>query len=199
VKKSPSEVLKLRGQVGVLRQEKADMGNKSAASKITADPETRKIMREQQKMGMSRIYADLVKRLKLKPELAGQFNDLLADHVMDNVDLITQTLHDNNTRSEIDRMFSAQDSALQDKLAALVGQDGLAQYLDYSKNLFSTLTAAQFEGSLTGDKETRAGKKKQLLQAVQEETQSALATAGLPADFQTVPMLNFRVLRQTRV
>ncbi|MGA3144845.1 MAG: sigma-70 family RNA polymerase sigma factor [Verrucomicrobiota bacterium] len=191
VKKNPSEVLKLRGEVGALRQEKAIAGSQSALNKLTANPETRKALRDQQKMGMSAIYSDLVKRLNLTPEQAGQFNDLLADHVMDSIDLITQALHDNKNQGEIDQLFSAQNSALQDKLLALVGPDGLAQYLDYTKNLASTLTAAQFAGSLTGDPATVADKKSQLLQAMQQATQSALAAAGLPADYQTVPMLNF--------
>lgn len=190
--RSPSEVQKLRGQVGVLRQEKAAIGNKSALNKITADPETRKVMREQQKMGMSFIYADLAKRLKLTPELTGQFNDVLADGVMDSIDLITQVLHDGTGRTEIDRLFTAQESALQEKLAALLGADALAQYQEFSKEILGTLTAAQSEGILTGDKEAKAEKKKQFLQAMQEETRAGLAALGLPADYQTLPILNFR-------
>ncbi len=192
VKQQPTEVFKLRGQVGVLRQEKDAIGSKSALSKITADPETRKLMREQQKAGMSFIYAELAKRLQLKPEQAGQFNDLLADHVMDSIDLITQALHDNRSRAEIDRLFAAQEAAMQAQVAALLGQDGLTQYTDYSKQLLSTVTGMQFEGSLTGDTEAKAAKRKQLTQAVQEELQAGLAAAGLPADYQTMPMLNFR-------
>ena len=190
--KNPSEVLKLRGQVGVLRQEKAEIGSKSALSKITADPETRKAMREQQKMGMGALYGDFVKRLKLAPQPAGQLKDLLADHVMENIDAITQTLHDKKSRAEIEQLFSAQDSALQVKVAALLGPDGLAAYKDYSANITIDITAAQFEKDLTGDTKAKADKKAQISRAVQEEIHSALSTAGLPADFQTLPMLNFR-------
>jgi RNA polymerase sigma factor (sigma-70 family) len=190
-KKNPTEVLKLRGEVGALRTEKSIAGSKSALSKITADPESRKVMRDQQRMGMGAIYSELAKRLELTPEQTGQFKDLLADHVMDSVDLITQTLHDKNSQGEIDRLFSAQNSALQDKLQALLGPDGAAQYLDYTKNLGSTLTAEQFAGSLTGDAAAVAEKKSQLMKAMQEATRSVLAAAGLPADYQTVPMLNF--------
>ena len=190
LKKNPAEVLKLRGEVGVLRQEKAIAGSKSPISKITADPEARKALRDQQKMGMTALYADLAKRLNLTPDQAGQFNDLLADHTMDCIDLITQTLHDKATRGQIDQLFAAQDSALQNQLQTLLGPDGLAQYLDYTKNLGSTLMAAQFAGTLTGDPAAVADKKNQLLQAMQQATQSALAAAGLPADYQTIPMLN---------
>ncbi len=199
VKKQPTEVFKLRGQVGTLSREKEALGSKSALSKITADPETRKMIREQQKMGMSMIYGDLAKRLKLTPELKGQFNDLLADHVMDNIDVITQALHDKRSGAEVDQLFSAQDATMRDKLSALLGPDALAQYLDYSRNLAATLTADQFAGSMTGDKEAKADKKTQLSRAVQEEIQSALAAAGLPADYQVVPTLNFRNIASEEV
>lgn len=192
VKKQPTEVFKLRGEVGALRQEKAAIGSKSALNKITADPETRKLMREQQKMGMTAIYTELLKRLKLAPETTGQFHDLLADHVMDSIDLITQSLHDKKSRAEIDRVFSSQDLVLRERVATLLGQEGLAQYLDYSKDLVTGLTAVQFEGNLTGDKEAKADKRKQLAQALQDETRAALTAAGLPADYQAVPILNFR-------
>ena len=191
VRKSPPEVIKLRGEVGALRQEKANAGSQSALNKLTANPETRKVLRDQQKMGMTAIYADLAKRLNLSPEKAGQFNDLLADHIMDGVDLTTQALHDNRTRSEIDQLFSTQNSAFQEQVQALLGPDGLAQYQDYTKNLDSTLTAAQFAGNLTGDPAMVADKKSQLTQAMQQATQSALTAAGLPSDYQAIPMLNF--------
>ena len=191
VKKNPSEVLKLRGEVGALRQEKAIADSKSALNTLTANPEARKALRDQQKMGMTALYADLAKRLNLTPDQTGQLNDLMADHVMNSVDLITQALHDKDTRGQIDQLFAAQDSALQNQLQALIGADGLAQYQDYTKNLVSTVTAAQFAGSLTGDPAAVADKKNQLMQAMQQATQSALATAGLPADYQTIPMLNF--------
>ncbi|MBI5802795.1 MAG: sigma-70 family RNA polymerase sigma factor [Verrucomicrobia bacterium] len=192
VSKQPTEVFKLRGQMGVLRQEKDAVGSKSALSKITADPETRKMMREQQKAGMTYIYAELAKRLQLKPEQTGQLNDLLADHVMESIDVITQALHDNRSSTEIDRLFSAQEAAMHAQVAALLGPDGLTQYTDYSRLLLSSLTGAQFEDSLTGDKDAKTEKRKKLSNAVQDELQVALVAAGLPPDYQTMPMLNFR-------
>jgi RNA polymerase sigma factor (sigma-70 family) len=189
-KKNPTEVLKLRSEVGALRQEKAIAGSKSALNKLTADPESRKTLRDQQKIGMTALYAELAKKMGLTPDQSGQLNDLLADHIMNSIDLITQALHDNNTRSEVDQMFAKQEAALRDQLQTLIGPDNLAQYQDYTKNLASTLTAAQFAGYLTGDPATVADKKNQLLAAMQETSQSALAAAGLPADYQTIPMLN---------
>ncbi|MEY2427743.1 MAG: hypothetical protein QOJ40_628 [Verrucomicrobiota bacterium] len=190
-KKNPSEVLKLRGEVGALRQEKAAADSQSAVSKLTASPETRKAMRENQKMGMSAIYAGLAKRLKLTPEQTGQFNDLLADHVMDKVDLITQALQDHKSQAEVRQIFSASDAAFQGKVQALLGDDALTQYQDYTKNLGTTLVVESFAGSLTGEPGAVTDKKSQLLQAMKEATQSALAAAGLPPDYQTLTVLNF--------
>jgi hypothetical protein len=180
----------LRGEVGALRQEKATADSQSAVSKALADPETRKTIREHNKMVVSGIYSDLAKRLKLTPEQTGQFNDLLADHGMDNADLVTQALHDGKSQAEVRQIFSASDTAFQGKVQALLGDDALTQYQDYTKNLSSTLFIESFGASLTGDPATVADKKSRLLQAMHEATQSALATAGLPADYQTLTALN---------
>jgi RNA polymerase sigma factor (sigma-70 family) len=191
-KKNPTEVLKLRGEVGQLRQQSAIAGEKSAYSKLTATPEARKLIRDQQKAGMKAIYAGLVKTLKLPPDQADKFNDLLADNVMDNIDLITQSLHDGKTPEELPQVFASSDAALLQNVQDLIGADGLAQYEDYTKNLGSTLTAQQFKSSLTGDDAAVAAKTTQLTQLMEQQTQAALASAGLPADYQTVPILNFQ-------
>jgi len=187
-----TEVLRLRGQVGVLKQEKQIIGQKSPLNKITADPATRKLMRDQQKMGMTMLFSDLVKNLKLEPEATEKFNDLMADQVMEGIDIITQALQDKKSPKEIDQLFTNQEAALNSKLQALVGQEGLAQYQEYSKNLLNSLTVQQFSSNLTGDKEAKANKKQQLTAAMQEETRAGLVGAGLSADYQPLPMLNFR-------
>ncbi|HEV2694931.1 MAG TPA: sigma-70 family RNA polymerase sigma factor [Verrucomicrobiae bacterium] len=191
VKKNPAEVIKLRGEVGTLRQENKLAGEKSAISKITFDPATRKALRDQQKMGMSSIYKDFAKRLNLTPEMTGKLNDLLADNVMDNVDLITQVLHDGKSQAEINQIFSAADTTFQGKVQALLGDDAVAQYKDYTQNLLSSLSATQFSDYMAGDKAAKQDKQNQLQQLLQTTTAAALKDAGLPANYQVVPMLNF--------
>ena len=192
LKRKPGEVLKLRGEVSKLRQENATAALTSALNKITADPATRKLLRDQQKMGMTAIYKELAQRLNLTPEQAEKFNDLLADSVMDNVDQITAILRDGKTGEEMNQVFAAQDAALLEKLQELLSPDAVSQYKDYSRNLASFLTSQQFKPMLTGDDASKQEKARQLYQVMQEETQSILTGAGLPSDFQTVPILNFR-------
>jgi RNA polymerase sigma factor (sigma-70 family) len=187
-----TEVLRLRGEVGVLRRDNEAIGKKAPISKITSDPATRKMVHAQQKMGMKALFDDLSKKLKLEPEAAEQFNELLATSVMDNIDLITQTLQDQNPLAEVNRLFDAKDRALNDQLQTLLGKEGFDQFRDYSKDLITLISANQFQAHLTGNAEAKTAKKQQLSQLVQEETRAALTAAGLPADYQVVPMLNLR-------
>ena len=191
LRKNPNEVLKLRGEVGKLRQENTTMGSSSALSKVTANPEAVKALREQQKMGMGMIYKGFADKAKLTPDQTEKLNDLLADHIMANVSNVTSILHDKPTLDQMNQTFAAQEAALQDKVQALIGPDGLVQYQDYTKNLLSTLSADQFKDMLTGTDAEKAQKSQQFSQAMQQATAAALASAGLPADYQVLPILNF--------
>ncbi len=116
----------------------------------------------------------------------------MADHVMDNIDRITAVLKEGKTGADMDQVFKEQEVALQQKLQQLLGPEGVEKYQDYTHNLASYLTAEQFKSMLSGDKKTKDDQSRQLYQVMQEETQAALSKAGLPADYQTVPTLNFR-------
>jgi RNA polymerase sigma factor (sigma-70 family) len=190
-KKNPNEVVKLRGEVGRLRQENTDMGSTSALSKLTASPEARKLVRDQQKLGMKVIYADFAKQMNLSPDAADKFNDLMADGVMDNIDLITQALHDHRSQAEVNQIFAQADTALQQKVQAMLGDDGLAQYNAYTQNILSSLSAQQFASMLTGDDASKKQIQDQMQQLIQQQTVAALQNAGLPPNYQATPILNF--------
>jgi RNA polymerase sigma factor (sigma-70 family) len=191
-KKSPNDLLKLRGEVGRLRKENADIGASSGLSKVTANPESRKMLRDQQKVGMSMIYKGFANRSKLSTEQADKLNDLLADNIMENVDHVTTVLRDKPDSEKMNELFAAQEAALEEKVKSQLGPDGLAEYQDYTKNLLSSLSSEQFKSMMTGTDAEKAEKSKQLFEIMKAEVQSALTAAGLPSDYQTVPMLNFR-------
>lgn len=191
-KKGSNEVLKLRGEVGRLRQEKNEIAATSGLSKITADPEARKAMRDQQKMAMSMIYKGLSDKLKLPDDQKEQFNELLADHIMNNVSNVTAILRDKPSPEQMNQIFAAQEADLQSKVQSLVGADGLTQFQDYSRNLLSKLSADQFKTMMTGDDAAKTQKAAQMSQILQEESAKVLSGAGLPADFQLIPTLNFQ-------
>lgn len=190
--KSPKELLKLRGEVGRLRVENASIASTNAISKITANPESRKMLRNQQKMGMSMIYKGFAKTGNLTTEQTEKLNDVLADHVMDNVDHVTQVLRDKPGPDQMNQVFATEEARLQQQIKELLGDEGLSQFQDYNRNLLSTLTTEQFKGMLSGTDDEKAQKTKQLLDLMKEQAHAAVVEANLPEDYQLVPILNFR-------
>jgi RNA polymerase sigma factor (sigma-70 family) len=190
------ELLRLRGEVARLRQEvaseRARTNGPSALSGIKADPAMWKVIRDQQKTGMTAIYKDFAKKLNLPPEQVEKFNNVLADDVMENIDHITAVLQDGITPAAMEPVFAGQEAALQEKIQELLGPEGLADYKEYTRSLAAYITAEQFKGMLAGEKAEQETKARQLYEAMLEETKQTLANAGLPADFQLVPTLNFR-------
>ncbi len=191
LKNRPSEVLKLRGQVGTLQDQNNKLGQTAAINKMTATPEARQLLHDQQKVGMGMAYKQLAKDLKLTPDQTEKLNDVLADYVMRNVDQITTALRDKPTGDQLNQMFASENATLNENIQDLAGADGLAKFEDYNKHLLSNLTVDQFKDSFTGSDDEKKAKADQLRQAIQQASQSAIAGAGLPADYQTVPMLNF--------
>ncbi|HEY1489981.1 MAG TPA: sigma-70 family RNA polymerase sigma factor, partial [Verrucomicrobiae bacterium] len=191
LKKRPAEVLKLRGEVGVLQDQKAKLGATTAISKMTATPEARQLLHDQQKVGMAAAYKSLAQQLKLTPDQTDKLNDLLADYVMRNVDQVTTALRDKPAPEQLNQIFSGETATLNQNVQELVGADGLTKFEDYNKNLLSSLSADQFKSNFTGTDEEKNAKAEKFRQAIQQEAQSAIAAAGLPADYQTIPMLNF--------
>lgn len=190
-KRGSNEVLKLRGQVGRLRLENAQLGSTNALSKATATPEARKVLRAAQKLGMGMIYKGFTQQAKLTPEQGEKLNDLLADHIMRNVDNVTAGLREKSSLEQMNSVFASEENALQKEIEAAIGPDALVQYQDYTKNLLSTLSAQQFKTMLDGTELQKDSKSEQLREVIQQEAQAAIGRAGLPADYQPVPMLNF--------
>jgi RNA polymerase sigma factor (sigma-70 family) len=194
-----SELMKLRGEVGVLRKTAnqaeavVNAGKQSPLSGITANPEMSKMIRDQQKMGMSAIYKTFGKNANLPTEKVEALNDLLADEVMVGIDHVTAGLRDGKTTEEMDQIFTQYEAATEAKVKAMLGDEAFDQYKEYNRNLVSTITAEQFKGMmLKGEKEAKDAKGKQLYELLEQEKQRTLANAGLPADYQLVPTLNFR-------
>jgi RNA polymerase sigma factor (sigma-70 family) len=189
---APADSLKLRGEVSQLRQEKRQLGATSGLSKVTANPETKRLMREQQKAGMNMIYKSFARDAGLKPDQAEKLNDILADHIMDNVDNVTLALREKMSAEEADRLFTANDSALATKIRELIGEEGLAKYQNYNKDILGNISAHQFKSMMTGDNAAKDKKAEQMAKILNDQARAILTAAGLPDDHQFIPTLNFR-------
>lgn len=190
---SSLELLRLRGEVARLRQDAASRTNgPSALSGLKANQAMWQTIREQQKMGMGMLYKDFTKKLNLPKEQTDKFSELLADDVMENIDHITAVLRDGLTPQQMEPIFAGQEAALLEKVQTLLGDEALGQYQEYSKRLASNISAEQFKGMMTGEAEEKNAKARQFYDLMLAETTQALADAGLPANYQTLPIMNFR-------
>jgi hypothetical protein len=198
--KEQNEILKLRGEVGTLRRTtedavasaKAKSDPPSVMSGLTQNPEMAKMIRDQQKMALSMVYKSFADKAKLPKDVADRLNDALADHVMTNINHITAMLKEGKSPADMEKVFAAQETELNQNLEQLLGQDQFAKYQDYNQNLLSYLTSEQFKGMLGGDDKVRDARGQELLKAMQEESAKVLAANNLPANYQTVPTLNLR-------
>lgn len=196
--KQAQELVKLRGQVGALRKavDEAAAAPKPSTSSVlsglTQNPEMWKMLRDQQKLGLGAIYRAFGKQANVAPEKLEALNNLLADDVMENIHHITELLREGKGSDEMERVFAQQETDLHTKVKGLMGEDGLIQFKDFNRNLLSRLSADQFVATLGGDRSAREGLSQQLFEVFQDETQKAIGQAGLAADYQTVPTLNFR-------
>jgi hypothetical protein len=195
LKQTPSEVLRLRGLLGRLNWEKAQIASTSALSKLTSNPELKKWLRNQLKTSFRDDYKAFAKSAKLSDEQTEKLTDLLSDEFMDNVaGQITTVLQNKPPLDEIKRIFAAQDASLQARVQELIGPEALAQYQEYNRNLGGQDFAREFKGQMTGSDEERTAKAKQLAQVFSETAQAVLAGAGLPVDELMPPAVSFRCL-----
>ena len=187
------EILRLRGEVGRLRQEQArNSSGPSPVSALLDIPEIYNRVRTQQRDSMEAIYEDFVTSSNLASNQVDQFNDLLADNVMTNVARISSAMREGKNREEMDQVFKEQETALQNGLRALLGPEHFADYQDYTRSLWSRLTSEACKSMMDGEEDVQEQRAQRLRQVMQEEAQAAVASAGLDPDFQLVPFLNFR-------
>ncbi len=192
------ELMRLRGEVGALRKTTdeavaaAEKSSEPPLTGITGNPEMNKMLRDQQKLGLSAIYKGFSNREKLAPEKTDELNNLLADHVMTNIAHITSILREGKSPQEMDKIFTQQEAETKEQVKKLLGDEAYGKYEEYNRTLISYLTAQQFKEMIPGDKARKDEVAKQLYDLMEQEKQKVLAARGLSPDYQTVPTLNFR-------
>lgn len=149
----------------------------TALEKFFKDPAMKKMMEDQQKTFIKNEYGDLVKQLKLTPAQADQFFTLLADQQASNMDRGFKIMSGGASAAEIGK--AAQDSMASNdaQMRALLGDDGFAQYKDYSESLVDRTLLNQMLPSFSDDPLT-SDQQKQLLQIMRTARQSSSPVPG---------------------
>jgi hypothetical protein len=163
---TPTELLKLRGQVGALRQQAAANQAKSnlpasGLDKMMSDPAMKEFIRKAQKEKIRSMFADLFKELKLTPDQTDQFLNALCDHA-------TKTLSQITSGGASDQSAADANAALGSQLYALLGDAGMARFQEYSAEIPGRTTVTLLNTQL-GDTPLSAEQSAQLLQVVKAE------------------------------
>jgi hypothetical protein len=151
-------------------------------SKMMQDPDTRKIIREQQRMMMDQMYAPLIKKLGLTPDEAAQFKDLLADNAMKAADSASSLFGGPGSSNQTQAFSALTDSqkSFDEQVKAFLGDDGYAQYKDYQQTVSERTLLNQFKQQLGSDYNLSDQQTEALLTFMQEEQKNVATTTGLP-------------------
>ena len=161
-----TELLKLRGQVGTLRQQAAAHdadASRSGLDKMMSDPAMKEYLRHAQMEKIRSLYADLFKELQLTPEQSDKILNLLCD-------VASKSLAKYMGKEPGTQDPSAEDSSaeLGRQLWALLGNAGVARFKEYSDEIPARTTITLLNGQLGGSPLTD-DQSAQLLQVVKAE------------------------------
>ncbi len=201
-----TELLKLRGQVGALRQRAAANEGQSnppasGLAKLMSDPAMKEYIHQAQMEKLRSMYADLFKELKLTPEQTDQFLQVVCDAASKSMAQFTGVGAPDQSAANASANTASQ-------LQALLGDAGYARYNEYSDEIPARTTVSLLNGQL-GDNPLSDEQSAQLLQVVKAEpTDLTRGIAGAPdksysgsqADIdnflQQVAQSNQRILQQ---
>jgi RNA polymerase sigma factor (sigma-70 family) len=139
--RNASELLKLRGEVGVLRQQAASNEGKASPpgglAGMMSDPAFEEYLRQSIKEKMTTLYADLITELKLTPEQKDQFLKLLSEAASKSMSQLAATAQGSTNQSGPDPWVETGK-----QLYRLLGETGINRFRDYSAELPGRATLA---------------------------------------------------------
>ena len=161
-----TELLKLRGEVGKLRQQSvADKASLPASelAKMMRDPAMKEFMRQAQMDKIRSMFTDLIKELKLTPEQSDRFLQAINDHT---TKILAQLTAPGQAAAESAAADASQELGTQ--LQALLGDSGFARFKDHGAEIPARTTVSQLNTQL-GDSPLSEDQSARLLQAVKAE------------------------------
>ena len=150
---------------------------------LMEDPETKKMIRQQQRMMLDQLYDPLIKRLNLTPEDAAQFKDLLADNMMKGVEKATSLMGAGSAtnRTETLARLAEEQKSFNEQVRGFLGETGYAQYLDYQQTVGERTQLNQFQQQYAGAANALTDQQsEQLLQFMSEEKKNLATTTSEP-------------------
>jgi hypothetical protein len=206
--RTEAELLKLRGQIGTLRQRAALSEAKAAQptgglAKMMNDPAMKEYMQKAMAEKMRSLYADLIQELKLTPDQTEQFLQLLTDSGTKSLAQLTA-----GTQGSSPQVTTDSSREVGDKLQALLGDAGCARFKEFSDEMPARATLTLVNGQL-GEHALSEEQRQNLIQVIKSEpmnlTQGMLggpdkaflgSQADIDAFLQQVAGSNQRIVQQ---
>ena len=143
-----TELLKLRGQVGVLRQRAVANEAKTeppttGLAKMMSDPTMKEYIRQAQVQRFRSLYADLFKELKLTPDQTDQFLQLSVDKAST---FLAKYMAPAQGTS--DQAPAGPANERENQMQALLGDAGYARYKEYSDEIPARTTVSLLNSQL---------------------------------------------------
>ncbi len=161
-------------------EEKGGFG--AMLSKMMQDPDTREMIRTQQRMMVDQMYGPLIKRLGLTPEDAAKFKELLTDNMMSAADKASSLFGamGSTNSSEAIKGMTAQQKSFDEQVKSFLGEDGYAQYKDYQETMGERTLLNRYKMQAGSDYNLNDQQTEALLTIMKEEKKNVAAATGLP-------------------
>ena len=159
-------------------------------SEMMRNPESRELLREQQRTMMDQLYTPLIKRMGLTPEEADQFEGMLTDHTVEaalKAYSVAGNPSANNPGGALGSIAADQKS-FDEQVKAFLGDARYAQYQQYQETAAQRMQLNAWKLQAGTDYTLTEPQTESLLSIMQEEQKNAAAAAGLPTgDFAKDP------------
>ena len=163
------------------KTDKGGFGNFLA--KMMEDPDTKKLIREQQRMMLDQLYSPLIKQMDLTPEEATQFKDLLADNMMKAAEKATSFLGGGSStnRSQMLSAVAEEQKNFDEQLRGFLGETRYAEYKEYQQTVGERTQLNLYQQQNAGGASALTEQQtEQLLGFMQEEKRAVTSANGLP-------------------
>jgi len=148
LKSGQRDLLKLRGQVGVLREKAAAGAGKSDAptsglAKMMSDPAMKEYLRQAQLEKIRSMYTDFFKEMKMTPEQTDAFLQVLTDLASNQLTQYTAAAEGTPSAGA-----ASGTADMISQLRALLGDSGMAQFNRFSGEIPARTTISLLNGEL---------------------------------------------------
>jgi hypothetical protein len=158
----------------------------TALAKMMEDPETRKFIRNQQRMMMDQMYGPLVRQLGMNDADAGKFKDFLADKMMAVSQKATAALSGGSqgNRAEVFAQLKTDQEQFDNELKEFLGEQNHAVFTDYQRTVGERVQLNMFRQQTAGSANTiDDDQAEQLLALIKEEKERLPGPDGTPGGF----------------